>query len=366
MYEGSGVSIMKIKIGFIGILIFLTACTSPTKDIEIEESQEEIVRDDGAEIMAKNLEVPWSIEKYGDEFYISERKGSITKVTKDGQTRQEVSFEKPLATAAEAGFLGFVLSPDFAEDEMAFAYYTYTDERGQFNRIVTLRLVDDGWKEEKVLLDHIPSGQVHHGGRMKLGPDGKLYVTTGDAASDPEIAQDMSSLAGKILRLELDGSIPIDNPYSNSYVYSYGHRNPQGLAWSTDGSLYSSEHGPSAHDEINLIKAGGNYGWPAVIGEEKVEGIESPLFQSGNDITWAPSGMVYDDQKLYVATLRGNAVREFDVKTGDTKEVVSGFGRIRDVWLEEGMLYFISNNTDGRGNPDKGDDRLYRVKLTTQ
>lgn len=354
---------MKVKIGLIGLLLFLTTCTSPNKNIEIEESEEAIIREDSAEMMAENLQVPWSIDKYGDEFFISERKGSIMKVTEDGQKRQEVNFEKPLATAAEAGFLGFVLSPNFSQDKIAFAYYTYTDERGQFNRIVTLRFMDGSWTEEKVLLDQIPSGQVHHGGRIKLGPDGKLYVTTGDAAFDPEMAQDMSSLAGKILRLELDGTIPLDNPYPNSYVYSYGHRNPQGLAWSTDGSLYSSEHGPSAHDEINLIKAGGNYGWPAVIGEEKEEGIQSPLFQSGSDMTWAPSGMAYDDNKLYVATLRGNAVREFDLKTGDTKEVVSGFGRIRDVWLEEGMLYFISNNTDGRGNPDKGDDKLYRVEL---
>ncbi len=143
------------------------------------------------------------------------------------------------------------------------------------------------WREESLLLDNIPSGTYHHGGRLKIGSDGKLYVTTGDASA-PDIAQDLDSLGGKILRMNLDGSIPNDNPYPNSYVYSYGHRNPQGITWSSDGTLYSSEHGSRANDEVNLIEAGQNYGWPIIEGYEEQEGMVSPLFTSGDTNTWAP------------------------------------------------------------------------------
>ncbi len=131
------------------------------------------------------------------------------------------------------------------------------------NRIVTLRLEENVWREESMLLDNIPSGTYHHGGRLKIGSDGKLYATTGDA-SVPNIAQDLDSLGGKISRMNLDGSNPSDNPYPNSYVYSYGHRNPQGLTWSSDGILFSSEHGNRANDEVNSIEAGQNYGWPII------------------------------------------------------------------------------------------------------
>src|SRR5690606_9395226 len=139
--------------------------------------------------------------------------------------------EKPLATAAEAGLLGFVLSPNFSETNEAFAYYTYKDSTGQYNRIIVLEQDNNVWREKKLLLDKIPSGQFHHGGRLEIGPDSKLYATAGDASFEPEIAQDKNSLGGKILRMNLDGTIPEDNPIPNSYVYSYGHRNPQGLAW---------------------------------------------------------------------------------------------------------------------------------------
>ena len=327
-----------------------------------EENKEVVAHADQLEVVAENLKVPWSINKSGETFYLSERPGSIVKVEDDTAVRQNVSFKKELSQAAEAGFLGFVLAPDFEQSNKAFAYYTYENGTGQFNRIVELTLKDDKWVEGKLLLDKLPSGRFHHGGRLKIGPDGKLYATTGDAATNPEIAQDLGSLGGKILRLNLDGSVPADNPFENSYVYSYGHRNPQGLAWSEDGTLYASEHGPSAHDEINLIEAGKNYGWPDITGDDTKQGMETTIFQSGSD-TWAPSGMAVHEGKLYVATLRGNALREFDPAAKTTREVVSGLGRIRDVLVDGDILYFISNNTDGRGTPSEGDDKLYRVKV---
>ena len=164
--------------------------------------------------------------------------------------------------------------------------------------------------------------------------------------------------------MNLDGSIPSDNPFPDSYVYSYGHRNPQGITWSSDGTLYASEHGNDANDEVNMIEAGQNYGWPIIEGDEEQDGMVSPLFTSGDKATWAPSGMDYYSGKYYVATLRGSAVLEFDLEAGEYREVVTGLGRIRDVLIEDNYLYFISNNSDGRGNPEENDDQLYRILLT--
>jgi glucose/arabinose dehydrogenase len=314
------------------------------------------------QVLAQDLKIPWAINKIDDIFYISEREGFIVKVEEGKQTRQEVVLEKPLAGASEAGLLGFVLAPDFQETGNAFGYYTYQDH-GQYNRIIELTLEGNQWRETKLLLDKIPSGNVHHGGRLAFGPDGKLYATAGDAA-EPELAQDLGKLNGKILRLNQDGTIPNDNPFKDSYVFSYGHRNPQGLTWSKDGTMYASEHGPNAHDEINVIEPGKNYGWPSIVGDDKHEEMESPLFHSGTS-TWAPSGMVVSNGKLYVATLRGNAVREFNMETMETREVVTGLGRIRDVFIEGDQMYFVSNNTDGRGVPQENDDKLYQVSLST-
>jgi glucose/arabinose dehydrogenase len=317
------------------------------------------------EAIADNLNVPWAIEKLENTFYLTERPGNIVKIENGEIERNSVELEKELSTASEAGLLGIVLSPDFQESNLAYAYYTYEDNSGQFNRIITLRLEDNVWREESLLLDKIPSGSWHHGGRLKIGPDGKLYATAGDAY-ESDIAQDSNSLGGKILRLNLDGSIPSDNPFPNSYVYSFGHRNPQGLTWSSDGTLYASEHGNDANDEVNIIEAGQNYGWPIIEGQEERDGMVSPLFTSGeeDENTWAPSGMDIFDGKLYVAALRGSAVLEFDLETGRQREVVSGLGRIRDVLIEGDSLYFVSNNTDGRGNPQENDDKLYRISLS--
>lgn len=353
------------RISMLLLIVLLVGCTSDSSESKKEVKQDKAVTKNPSnlEVLADQLQIPWSITKSGNTFYLSERTGSIVKVENGEKTRQKVRLNKSLASAMEAGFLGLELAPDFEQSQRAFAYYTYQDSSGQFNRIIELKLANGVWSETKVLLDKIPSGNVHHGGRLKLGPDGKLYATTGDAASEPEIAQDLQSLGGKILRLNLDGSIPVDNPFRNSYVYSYGHRNPQGLTWGTDRTLYASEHGPSAHDEINKISPGNNYGWPVIVGAETRAGMEQPLFQSGDD-TWAPSGMAFYKNKLYVATLRGNAVREFDLEKKTTRLVVTGLGRIRDVWIEGDILYFVTNNTDGRGTPAENDDKLYKLELS--
>ncbi|MBU8880981.1 PQQ-dependent sugar dehydrogenase [Bacillus sp. FJAT-29790] len=351
---------MKLALGVICLAFsFISGC-SGKKEMENMEAS---IPYSQPEVIVDELEVPWSIVQADGTYYITERPGHIVKIEEGKKERQKVILEKELATAAEAGLLGFVLAPDFSKTNEAFAYYTYKDSSGQFNRIVVLQLDHGVWKEKRLLLDRIPSGQYHHGGRLEIGPDSKLYATTGDASFEPDIAQDVKSLGGKILRMNLDGSVPKDNPFPGLYVYSYGHRNPQGLAWGPDGNLYESEHGPSANDEINQIQAGHNYGWPVIKGKEKQGGMEVPLFTSGDAQTWAPSGMVFHEGKLYVAALRGSMVIEFNLKTGETREAITGLGRIRDVFINGEYLYFISNNTDGRGNPLKRDDKLYRIPL---
>ncbi|WLR46567.1 sorbosone dehydrogenase family protein [Halobacillus litoralis] len=350
----------KIIALLISTFFFIAGCSDNPDDNKQEESA---LPAEGLEVIADNLEVPWSIEKREDTFYLTERSGNIFKIEDGEVERQRVELEEEVSTASEAGLLGFVLAPDFSESNLAYAYYTYEDGEEQFNRIVTLRLEDRVWREEDLLLDQIPSGTYHHGGRLKIGPDEKLYATAGDA-SDPEIAQDLDSLGGKILRMNVDGSIPDDNPFEDSYVYSFGHRNPQGMTWLSDGTMYASEHGDNANDEINLIEAGQNYGWPVIEGSEEQDGMVSPLFTSGDKSIWAPSGMDNYEGELFVAALRGSAVLEFDLETGEYREVITGLGRIRDVQIKDNNLYFISNNTDGRGNPQDNDDKLYRISLS--
>lgn len=352
-----------MKKSFVGVgitLLCLTGCS--TNEIQPSTVANNSQSIEQYKTIATNLEAPWAINKLGDTFYITERTGHIVKVEQGEMTRQAVKLEKTLSTASEAGLLGFVLAPDFVQSNEAYAYYTYETASEQYNRIVVLQQENDSWREKRLLLDQIPSGKYHHGGRVKIGPDQKLYVTAGDA-SNPQTAQDLTTLSGKILRMNLDGSIPDDNPFPHLYVYSYGHRNPQGITWSADGTMYASEHGQSAHDEINKIEAGQNYGWPIIEGEEEQEGFISPLFTSGSESTWAPSGIAFYDNKLYVAALRGTALLEFDLKSKEVKEIVNNVGRIRDVWIEENTLYWITNNTDGRGTPEEKDDQLYKLEL---
>ncbi|WP_409303319.1 PQQ-dependent sugar dehydrogenase [Peribacillus sp. SCS-155] len=356
----------RMRLVILLFVVFISGCSGLSErrqqgEVENVETAGQPEKGNSPEIMLTKLKTPWSISKTEDIFFISEREGSIVKWEDAKVKRETVQLKQPLSTRAEAGLLGFVPHPDFSSKQLAYAYYTYEKNGTPLNRVITLHYTDGKWVEQDILLDNIPSGDYHHGGRIKIGPDGKLFVTTGDATKS-EIAQDKKSLGGKILRMNLDGSIPEDNPIPDSYVYSFGHRNPQGLAWSEEGQLYSGEHGPSAHDEINKITAGRNYGWPIIVGSEKNPGMESPIFNSGTN-TWAPSGIAYHQNIIYAAALRGEAVKAFNLKTDEISDMVSGRGRIRDVFIDGDALYFISNNTDGRGTPDQQDDRLYRIQL---
>lgn len=335
----------------ISVLVLFMLVVSGCNNKEEELKEVNGKKQESVEVVATNLQIPWSINQHGDEFFISEREGTVALVNASGEvTHQEVLFSSPLADIAEAGFLGFVLKPTFDETNEAFAYYTYDEGGRPFNRIVTLKLEDSKWTETEIHLDGISTGRVHHGGRLEIGPNGFLYATIGDSFN-PELAQDPESKNGKILRLDTNGEWE---------TVSLGHRNPQGMAWNKDGSMYASEHGQSAKDEINKIEPGKNYGWPLIEGDEQREGFVSPLLHSGENTTWAPSGMTFHKGNLYVAALRGEGILVINVETGELEETITGFGRIRDVFSNGDELYFISNNTDGRGTPAVDDDKLYR------
>ena len=222
------------------------------------------------ETVAENLYVPWSID-ISDEgkLYFTERSGTI-KVIENGKLNPEplITFGGTFVSQGEGGLLGIALDPAFSRNHYIYAMHSYLENNKIYNRIVRLIEKDNKASIDTIIIDSIPGGQIHNGGRIKIGPDNKLYITTGDSGN-PALAQDLKSTAGKILRIELDGSIPKNNPFVNSPVYSLGHRNPQGLAWNSKNMLYESEHGQIGHDEINIIHPGANYGWPLVQGDEE-------------------------------------------------------------------------------------------------
>jgi aldose sugar dehydrogenase len=328
------------------------------------------------ETVIGGLAVPWEVAFIDETTFLVTERGGVIRVVEDGELREEPVATLDAVARGEGGVLGMALHPLFPDIRAAFVYYTAAggNQVSRFEVAGDLTLSD-----EEIVIDGIPAAPTHDGGRIAFGPDDHLYVTTGDAA-DPDLAADLDSLAGKILRIADDGSVPDDNPFDGSPVWSYGHRNPQGLAWGSDGTMYASEHGPSgefglrANDEVNRIEAGGFYGWPFVIGgqstgsgEPPAEPIE-PVAASGDD-TWAPSGIAIvpgpDGDVLLVAGLRGAALLRFDV-TGDGVEArgaeVDGIGRIRIVTVgPDDCLYLGTSNTDGRGDPGPDDDRILRA-----
>ncbi|MGI8313527.1 PQQ-dependent sugar dehydrogenase [Halobacillus mangrovi] len=347
----------RIALGLIYVvfmLLFVACSEEPETDKGGGASEKEEVS-----VLVSGLNSPWDIEVSQDTFYISERDGSIASWTEEGSLeRVSVKTEKEITQIGEGGLLGLKLTPEFEDNKLAYAYHTYEEEQEVYNRVILIEKKEDQWEEVSAVLEEIPGAQFHNGGRLELATDGSLFVTTGDALNQ-SLAQNLDSLAGKILRMNPDGSVPEDNPYKDSYVFSYGHRNPQGLAWTENGELYASEHGPDNRDEINVIQPGRNYGWPLIVGDEEKEDMITPLYQTGND-TWAPSGVAIYRDKLFIAALRGTAVRTLSLE-GDNPEVVTEqFGRVRDVEVVNDSLYFITNNTDGRGTPDEEDDRLVR------
>lgn len=330
------------------------------------------------EIIADNLTIPWSIDWLPDgSILFTERNGNL-RIIQHGILLQEPLLSLNVG-GVEGGMLGITVDPNYSENNYIYLYYTYNELLTTKNKLVRYQFLDGTLVEDKILIDGIPGGPFHDGGRIQFGPDGKLYVTTGEAGL-PDLAQDLNSLGGKILRINSDGTIPQDNPWKNSPVYSIGHRNPQGMDWDKSGNLFATEHGPSgwrgvAHDEINKIIAGGNYGWPDIIGDEEKENMINPILHSGKD-TWAPSGAeFYNSNKIpqwegkyFFATLRGSHLHmiEFNLENNSDashkKLFQDEFGRIRDVQTgPDGFLYILTSNQDGRGTPKTNDDKIIRI-----
>lgn len=324
-----------------------------------------------------NLDTPWSLafSKNGILFF-TERPGYVKAFYNNTLINLKVE-NLNVKEIGEGGLLGIALDPNFPNSPYIYLYYTYEEEK-LWNRVVRYKFENWSLVNQKILIDKIPAATLHNGGRIKFGPDGKLYITTGDA-TQRDLAQDINSLAGKILRINPDGSIPEDNPFPNSPIYSYGHRNPQGIDW-FDNLMFSSEHGPSgelgyAHDEINFIIKGANYGWPIVVGISNDKRFKNPILDTGEE-TWAPSGIsfykgnIYPElkNKLLVATLRGKHLRIIEIDFKEIKvlnhyAILSNMlGRIRDV-VEgpDGYIYIATSNKDGRGIPALDDDRIVKL-----
>jgi glucose/arabinose dehydrogenase len=303
----------------------------------------------------------------GGSTLISERdSGEILELTSHGVTRAAGTVPG-VVHSGEGGLLGLAVPPDQTPASV-YAYLTTTGD----NRVVRMPLSGSAGSYRlgppQPVLTGIPKGVFHNGGRIAFGPDGMLYITTGDATQESN-AQDESSLGGKILRVRPDGSVPDDNPFPGSPVYSLGHRNPQGIAWDATGRMWASEFGQDTWDELNIIMPGSNYGWPVVEGIAHDSRFTDPVYQWRTDDA-SPSGIAIAKGTIFMAGLGGERLWAIDPApdaSGVTATALleGTFGRLRDVLVtgDGSALWLLTNNTDGRGDPRSGDDRIVQFAL---
>ena len=311
------------------------------------------------ETVATGLQVPWGMDFLPDgSALVAQRPtGQVVRV-RPGQPPESIVQISDVSPTSEGGLLGLAVSPTYAQDGWIYVYFTTATD----NRISRFRLTAP--QTQQPILTGLTRASIHNGGRIAFGPDGMLYVGVGDAGQTAT-AQNPQSRNGKILRIRPDGSVPPDNPIAGSPVYSLGHRHVQGLAWDAQGRLYATEFGQNTWDEVNLIVAGGNYGWPTVEGRAGDPRFRDPL------ITWtpaeaSPSGATIAGDQLFVAALRGNRLWNVPLTgTGSvgtpTAELVGTYGRLRTVeYGPDGWLWVTTSNRDGRGTPAGSDDRILR------
>jgi glucose/arabinose dehydrogenase len=335
------------------------------------------------ETVVGNLEVPWSIVWAPDgRMFFTERSGRV-RIYQNGRLNPQPVFTVPdVATSGEGGLMSIALHPQFASNHLHYLSYVYRGEN-QYVRVVRYRESETGFTDRTVIVENIPAAQYHAGCRLRFGPDGKLYITTGDATRR-QLAQRLDSLAGKILRLNDDGSVPADNPFvsqkdARPEIWSFGHRNPQGLDFQPGTNvLFETEHGPSGFDgpgggdEVNIVEKAKNYGWPVIHHTQTQAGMEAPLLEYTPACAPA-SGMFYRGAAF--SEFRGNFF--FGCLAGtriirvvlDGRRVVSQenllagkYGRIREVAEgPDGYIYFSTSNKDDRGEPASDDDRIIRL-----
>jgi aldose sugar dehydrogenase len=339
--------------------------------------------------LATGLEVPWEIAQAPNGLaFVTEREGRV-RVLQDGKLQPDPALTLSVAGASgvESGLLGIAVHPGFPNPPQVYVFYTYAGGGGKVNRVSRFTYQNVQLGGEQVLLDNIPGGSCcHFGGRIAFGPDGNLYVATGDG-QQPSRAEDVGSVNGKILRLRDDGSVPADNPFKGSPVYALGFRNPEGLAWDAAGHLYVSVNGPTGdlglfhHDWISQVTAGGFYGWPLFAGNlatgqqptAQLPNRTPPIAESG-DSTWAPSGMTFyaptagQQPTLLIAALTGENLMRLVIDPADPSHVtgqqvvLDGYGRLRDVVATpDRCLLILTSNADGRGDPRSGDDKILRA-----
>ncbi len=326
---------------------------------------------DATTTLINTLSVPWELVWGPDDFlWVTERSGKISRINPNTGDQQEVLTINNVAQVQESGLLGMVHHPNFDTNPFVYAVYTYEDGNGLVERLVRFTYSNNALSNETILLDDIPADNIHNGSRLLITPDLHLLMTTGDAG-DASLSQNMNSLAGKILRINLDGSIPTDNPITGSYIYSYGHRNAQGIVQLANGTIYSSEHGPSTDDEINSIAPGKNYGWPEIRGIVNTVGEEE--FAANNETvesifnwtpTIAPSDLVYytsdripewtnklimtvlKDQQLIALTLSSDGTSITNEETFFEGEL----GRLRDIAISPEGRVFVATNGNSYGD----------------
>nr|WP_237707833.1 PQQ-dependent sugar dehydrogenase [Hoyosella subflava] len=312
--------------------------------------------------MAAELQVPWDVAflPNGDAL-VTERDSGRVLLIDDSGTPTEVLQLDGVENRGEGGLMGIAVSPEFADTAQVFIYYTTEAE----NRIVRFTFSDDALTDPQPILTGIPSGTIHNGGALAFGPEGYLYAATGDAGRQ-QLAQDVDSLGGKILRLTTDGRPAPDNPFPDSAVLSYGHRNIQGLAFDSRDQLWASEFGASSWDELNLIVPAGNYGWPEIEGIGGDDRFIDPV-EVWRPAEASPAGLAIIDDVVYMAALRGNRLWELPIDngaTGDARASLGEFGRLRAaVAAPDGSLWVTTSNRDGRGQPRPDDDQILRVEV---
>ncbi|MFZ1702557.1 MAG: PQQ-dependent sugar dehydrogenase [Pyrinomonadaceae bacterium] len=372
-----------LRLSVLLISILSLACVSPaTSELAAQMTGDGVKY--RVEVVASGLEVPWAFAWLPNKDMIfTERRGRV-RIIEGGKLRSEPLFTVPdVEPSSESGLMDITLHPDFSKNDFVYLVYSYNAD-GKHVKVVRYKYAGGKFTEAKTIIDNIPGAPNHSGSRCRFGPDGKLYVTTGDS-TDWNLAQKLDSLAGKTLRLSDDGTVPPDNPFvktegARSEIWSYGHRNAQGLAWQPGtGTMFQTEHGPSffegkgsGGDEFNVVDRGANLGWSEIHHAEKREGMVSPLLEYSPACAPA-SGMFYNGSQFpifkgnfFFGCLRGARIIRVVL---DGRKVVSQenlventFGRIRE--MEEGPdgnIYFSTSNRDGRGSPAKDDDRILRI-----